>query len=77
MVHWKKICAKEYSSRNPRPQFIAQVFASPRGFDWAWGVWHERGVDAGIEITFRGAKHRAEEAIEKLMGAEPSAERKG
>jgi hypothetical protein len=65
-VRWTRVKPKEYIIKNPKPQYLATVFGSPRGFDWAWGVWHQGGVDAGIEITFRAARNRAEEIIEKL-----------
>lgn len=69
VIRWEKLRPKEYVIHNPRPQYFAEVFGSPRGYSWAWSVWHETGVDSGVEITFRGAKHRAEEVIEKLRGA--------
>lgn len=65
-VRWERKRPKEYHARSSRPQYVAEVFGSPRGFSWAWGVWHQRGADTGVELTFRMAKQRAEEAIEKL-----------
>ena len=66
-IHWKVLRTGEYTNRNHRTQYIAEIFSSRRGWSWAWGVWHERGCESGIEVTFRAAKHRAEEVIEKVL----------
>jgi hypothetical protein len=65
-ILWRKQMRGQYQAKNPHPQYIAEVFIAPRGYQWAWGVWYERGTESGIAMTFRAAKDRCEEVIEKL-----------
>ena len=68
MAHakWTQRRPREYSRR--ADGFIAVVFAAPQGYDWAWAVWHKSGKDAGVELTFRGAKDMADEGIDRIEG---------
>lgn len=61
---WKRIRPREYQIR--ADGYIAEVFAAPKGYTWAWAIWHQKGVDSGVAMTFIGAKHLAEEIIEAL-----------
>ncbi len=64
---WKCRRPREYQRRSAAPvQYIAQVFSSPKGYDWAWVVWHEKGRECGMELTFKDAKAMADEVIERL-----------
>lgn len=68
MAHakWTKRRERDYWRR--ADGYIAVVFAAPKGYDWAWAVWHEKGKDAGVELTFRHAKAMADEVIERIEG---------
>lgn len=72
---FKRGGGKVYRYDSKRAQ--ALIFGAQDTMMWAYGVWGENLFKAeGVEMSLKSARRKANEALDKVEGAEPSTERK-